>query len=1649
MQKCKHGTRFLVLLLAFALVLGTVPSMPVYGEQSAISTGLSLISDGTIDLAQTGNWSGVSTAAAGITPSVDHFMYTVFPIVTDPPVIEPALRVNNPGFGPPANARGTLTLTSEPGLNWDLGINPRWNRFSLTFMFRTWNLGIMQVVYTFFDEAGGVISTGAAASVQGGQQGWNSSLGGNYQKRSVSFFMPDASGRIIDRVELQFTSSINAEAADPFFVYGLTFDYIRPTIGQLGGVVDLTHFDEWVATTTVAGLTPVAAVNTTDVDEIALMITGHGLDTAGAGLTLTHEGLNWGLQDWNQFHFNFIYPEDGSSVTNFRLTAFDASNQPVFVSTVQDLMTSVNADMPPNYRTQGVVLNFATPAAVVTSVQLEIWFEGHISAMPVYITDMRFVHADFTGEFSFGSYTGWSAAPIGDGAAGSPTAYVPDFPGDRLRITDSGITAGGSNVWRGVRVLSPDGLNLELDPLWNMISFNIFIQDGVHHNIYTELSGFDANGHRVIFDGHRVESSAGNTPADGFRSYAHVFWFEPKISGDVVMDYFHLDIWLNNTALDTSVYVTDFVFNTGVIPSGAGAMSSLLPGVRVGQLNYPNAISIVDHNATPNTRRLLAFMHGIAASDYMLVGMQNPTFINAGGGGQRFTAARFPNRPPTSNHANVAVYGLRNDILYFNDITMVTGEYPAIMGFDTLSFFGFEPAGASNPANRRLGSADLARQWAANGGIVTLSAHMPNFGLLIDDRLINVGPYSDAAEAIAAFGHSSANYGGRNSCTATGGNTMSRILPGGDANLLFRHYLDLVAEFALDLQQDDIPVLFRPFHETNGSWFWWGDAFVSPEGFKNVWRYTVEYLRDYRGVHNLLYVISPNGPFPTEEVFAARYPGNEWVDIIGFDQYLDFPGTSEGFATTVQVVSNFARRNGKVAALTEYGHQPAHNHPHNASEHQPTYHADVLRVLSEAGNFAFMLVWHNTYAYRFTPFLTSPSRGYPSLPAHINNFVNSPQTVFAMGHGFYDMDSDIAIGAAHTTGWVVTPVAGSFITQGTTVAVSIRNVVYDIYIRLYTHGGKEIIKRAALNTQTGYYEAIFADEEIASVVGDAGGFEILAGGQVLGRSNMIFDEPYIMPYYMIDDFEGYFGNIALLNHTWTMGDVSDAYARVSLCSVNIPNIPGNRFSMRYEYTLFNVSAWLGVIRSIEGNFMDYDGISFWADGNGESVMIQLRYGGNGFEASVVVDGPGFYFVPFSAFVRAGWSASMAPLDLSNTIEGFQIFINAPSGSVFPLSGVMYFDHIRANFSFTLTYDLNGATGTTPAGRVTVEGAYFRTADVEGIIPPEDKVLKEWNTSPDGTGTSFAVSEYMIMPGQNITLYAIWVDTAEPPCCQDHPNCNCNYEPSVDFYDLQALVTQSLALNPNRYTASSWANLLAAKTAAQAVLANAEATQEQVDAAYTALQTAMAALVLAEVTLPPFQPPLPPHLPPVIPPPPVTVQPPPSITYIPWTPRTPYTPQQQEAVYSEVLTQEYEPTDNIVYAAYAEEYDETEMDDIAPTFINTLIFTVGSLEYTLNDTRRISVGAPFIDTATDRMMIPLRTLSEALGLEVDWDSATRSAIIFLPAGTLVIPVDEMLPDNMGTAIIVNDRAFIPLRFVMYAFEAAVEWDSANRAAHISW
>lgn len=225
-----------------------------------------------------------------------------------------------------------------------------------------------------------------------------------------------------------------------------------------------------------------------------------------------------------------------------------------------------------------------------------------------------------------------------------------------------------------------------------------------------------------------------------------------------------------------------------------------------------------------------------------------------------------------------------------SDIKEVCGSYPAVMGWD---LGGLENDDSCNldgvPFDKMKEAVVLADSM---GCVVTFSWHMRN-------------PHT-----------------GGSSWDLSGGNVVREVLPGGSCHDLYAGWMDKCAGFLKSLKDGDgnsIPVVYRPYHENTGGAFWWGALSCEPEDYIQLWQWTVEYMYA-AGVHNLLYAYSTD-IFWSEQEYMLRYPGDEWVDIMGWDAYhrpqdWDF---LTGMADMAGTVSRLAAEHGKLAALTETG----------------------------------------------------------------------------------------------------------------------------------------------------------------------------------------------------------------------------------------------------------------------------------------------------------------------------------------------------------------------------------------------------------------------------------------------------------------------------------------------------------------------------------------------------------------------------------------------------------------------------------------------------------------------------------------------------------------------------------------------------------
>lgn len=225
-----------------------------------------------------------------------------------------------------------------------------------------------------------------------------------------------------------------------------------------------------------------------------------------------------------------------------------------------------------------------------------------------------------------------------------------------------------------------------------------------------------------------------------------------------------------------------------------------------------------------------------------------------------------------------ADFGRGTNLKLFEQIHEKTGEWPAMIGVDYADF----PTGGITTQAPNKACLDYWRQ----GGLVTVGVHLYN------PARTNGGGLRDK------------------------GVDMSTLLePGTDTHKRWMKQLDELAAGLDELQQAGVVVLWRPFHEMNGGWFWWGAQ--EPEAFIKVWRHMFDYFSKTKKLNSLLWVYGPNHGDKT----AAYYPGDAYVDIVGLDAYTDHidPEHIRGYSEVAALPKPFG--------FTEYGPHGSQNPP--------------------------------------------------------------------------------------------------------------------------------------------------------------------------------------------------------------------------------------------------------------------------------------------------------------------------------------------------------------------------------------------------------------------------------------------------------------------------------------------------------------------------------------------------------------------------------------------------------------------------------------------------------------------------------------------------------------------------------------------------
>ncbi|ASR56276.1 glycosyl hydrolase [Cellulomonas sp. PSBB021] len=643
-------------------------------------------------------------------------------------------------------------------------------------------------------------------------------------------------------------------------------------------------------------------------------------------------------------------------------------------------------------------------------------------------------------------------------------------------------------------------------------------------------------------------------------------------------------------------------------------------------------VAIADTDATAQTRSLMRYLRD-QESGGILFGQQHATDEAVS------SSVTGPDGKP-----------LRSDV---HD---VTGDLPGIFGFDTLALKGDEKPGSHTRTDEENALALAAEMVRADdlGALVTLSAHMPNF--------VTGGSFYD-----------------------TEGRVVSHILPGGDTNAEYRAYLDLVALAAQSAQRTDgslVPIVFRPFHENTGSWFWWGAAHASVGEYKEIFRYTVEYLRDVLGVHNLLYAFSPNGTFDGDAArYLETYPGDQWVDVLGYDNYENSDAADDSTAWVAAVVDDLemvvdlAAERGKVPAFTEFGRNGDRTikPSGNKSLHYFTELLDGLSASPTASRVAWMLTWANFGSGQ----IYVPYAGH-EMAADFQALYDDDASVFASQTGDpYALTA--TAGAQEPALRVVTPADGTRVTTATTTVRAKVTAAPGVDTVTFTAAGYEPLELAP--DDDGYWSATWEVGEDA-LTNRTVPAEVTAtgGGHDLSDDvSLILGSAPVLPVGTVDDFEGYGDDVALRAAYTTANATSSAIALAD-------HGDGQAVRLSYDFPASR-TGYLGFGKSYAPtqNWSGFGQLDLWVDpdASGHKLVVQVQAGGVTFEAypSLAGDEPYVASIPWTEFTVAPWDTANLGQTLTwerlAKVSQFFVYLNDAGGDA-PLTGSVLLDDIAAS-----------------------------------------------------------------------------------------------------------------------------------------------------------------------------------------------------------------------------------------------------------------------------------------------------------------------------------------------------------------------------------
>lgn len=288
----------------------------------------------------------------------------------------------------------------------------------------------------------------------------------------------------------------------------------------------------------------------------------------------------------------------------------------------------------------------------------------------------------------------------------------------------------------------------------------------------------------------------------------------------------------------------------------------------------------------------------------------------------------------------------------YSDSKAVTGAHPAVLGSDFHYYI-------DKSATERAYHTEAVRWAYQQGYVITFDWHMKGRGTSTHE-------YTETTKGL-----------------------VNSILTNvNDDRAWFLGELDKVIDIInndLVVNGERIPIIFRPFHEMNGAWFWWGSQSTNATNYRAFYQLVVDYVR--ARTHSVLFCWSPNTP-----VNFDYYPGDDYVDILGVDAY---EVNADNLRPQLAAIVDYAQEKKKVAVLSETGNRT--NNGNSPGDEASLYWKDqVLPAIvddpsGKSQKIAWVLTWINSsWSFPYVPHVHSSALAKQSFI----DFKNSDQVIF-------------------------------------------------------------------------------------------------------------------------------------------------------------------------------------------------------------------------------------------------------------------------------------------------------------------------------------------------------------------------------------------------------------------------------------------------------------------------------------------------------------------------------------------------------------------------------------------------------------------------------------------------------------------------------